>query len=495
MSEIRRMATLRSVAEFHEYVQALGVEIPLDDTLGHGVDDPLAQPYRLGDRTIGNRFAVLPMEGWDATVEGLPSDRTFRRWKRFGASGAKLIWGGEAVAVREDGRASPNELLINDANLSAIETLRTELVNEHLNRYGSTEDLYIGLQLTHSGRYSKPHDHARPEPKIVYRHPILDRRLNLADDYPLVDDDDLKRLTASFVEAAKLAFKAGYDFVDIKQCHSYLGHELLSAVDRPGEYGGSFENRTRFVRNVIAGVRSEAPGLKIGVRLNAADWRPFKPGEDGRGIPEPWPAPFPQARAGGGDSPPYPYAFGGDGTGLGVDLSEPIQLIDQFHAWGVELLCVTLGSPYYNPHFLRPALFPPTDGYKPPEDPLVGVARHIAITALLKRRRPELAFVGSGYSYLQERLAEVGRTVAARGMADFIGVGRMALSYPELPADALAGRAFDRKRVCRTFSDCTSSPRNGLPSGCYPLDPFYKNLPEAHELKRKKALWNEKTIN
>ena len=72
----------------------------------------------------------------------------------------------------------------------------------------------------------------------------------------------------------------------------------------------------------------------------------------------------------------------------------------------------TAGSPYYNPHVQRPAMFPPLDGYEPPEDPLRGVARQIRATALLKRQFPRLVFVGSAYSYLQEWLPHVG---AARG--------------------------------------------------------------------------------
>ncbi len=147
--------------------------------------------------------------------------------------------------------------------------------------------------------------------------------------------------------------------------------------------------------------------------------------------------------------------------------------------WGVQLLCVTAGSPYYVPHIQRPALFPPSDGYLPPEDPLVGVARQIDATATIKKAFPSMIIVGSGYSYLQEWLPAVGQRVLRDEKADSIGLGRMVLSYPELPADVLAGKPIDRKRLCRTFSDCTTGPRQGLVSGCYPLDPFYKSRPEA----------------
>ena len=150
-------------------------------------------------------------------------------------------------------------------------------------------------------------------------------------------------------------------------------------------------------------------------------------------------------------------------------------------------MCISAGSPYYNPHLQRPALFPPSDGYLPPEDPLVGVARHLAITADLKRYRPSLAVVGSGYSYLQEWLPHVAQAVVRSGAADFVGLGRLALSYPEMPADVLAGRPLDRKRLCRTFSDCTTAPRNGLVSGCYPLDPFTRNRRRHRSWPRSKS--------
>jgi 2,4-dienoyl-CoA reductase-like NADH-dependent reductase (Old Yellow Enzyme family) len=272
-------------------------------------------------------------------------------------------------------------------------------------------------------------------------------------------------LVDDFVIAAKRAADAGFAFVDIKHCHGYLGHEFLSAVDRPGKYGGSLENRTRFLRDIVAGIRAEAPTLEIAVRVSIYDFLPFQPGPDGVGVPA--------ARAGA-----YRYAFGGDGTGLGIDLTEPAAFLDLLRRLRIELVCSTAGSPYYNPHMQRPAAFPPSDGYLPPEDPLLGVARQIDATARIKAMFPDLVVVGSGYSYLQEWLPHVGQRVIREGKADFIGLGRMVLAYPELPADVLAGRPLARKRICRTFSDCTTAPRNGMVSGCYPLDPFYRERPE-----------------
>lgn len=470
MTTYRRVAQLKTADDFRGHLAALGITLPFDETLAHGPHAPLGQPCTVEGRTIGNRFAVLPMEGWDGTREGRPSDLTRRRWQRFGASGAKLVWGGEAVAVRPDGRANPNQLLLNEDTLADLAALREILAAEHRQRFGDTDDLLIGLQLTHSGRFARPSDKERLEPSILYHHPLLDRKFGVPADGPVLSDNDVSRLIEDFVRAARRSRRAGFDFVDLKHCHGYLGHEFLSAIDRPGRYGGNFENRTRFLREIVAGIRAEAPGLDIAVRLSASDWLPYRPGAGGRGEPEPWPA------------RPYPYAFGGDGTGLGIDLAEPRAFLDLLEALGIHLVCISAGSPYYNPHLQRPALFPPSDGYLPPEDPLLGVARLLALTAELKRHRPTLLVVGSGYSYLQEWLPHVGQAVVRAGDVDFVGLGRLMLSYPEMPADVLAGRPLDRKRLCRTFSDCTTAPRNGLVSGCYPLDPYYKQRPEAQTL-------------
>ncbi len=471
MPQFPSISSLKTVDRFVARARELGLSLPVDETLQP--DGPLAQPIRWSRGVIGNRFCILPMEGWDGTSDGLPTELVERRWRNFGLSGAKLIWGGEAVAIRHDGRANMNQLVINSANVGALAGLREMLVKTHIEHFGTADDLLVGLQLTHSGRYSKPNSKTQPEPQIVYRHPFLDERVGVSDDRSLLSDDDIKRLIDDFIRAAKWAQQAGFAFVDVKHCHGYLGHEFLSGFDRPGEFGGSFENRTRYLREIVAGIRAEAPGLDIGVRVSILDFVPFKPGADRVG-----------ERVMTGD---YRYAFGGDGTGTGINLTEPHRFFDLLEQLGIELVCTTVGSPYSNPHIQRPAAFPPSDGYLPPEDPLVGVARQIAATAEMKRRHPKLIVVGSGYSYLQDWLAHVGQAVVREGQADSIGLGRMVLSYPDLPADVLAGRDLRRKKVCRTFSDCTTAPRQGLVSGCYPLDPFYKDRPEREELQRLKG--------
>jgi 2,4-dienoyl-CoA reductase-like NADH-dependent reductase (Old Yellow Enzyme family) len=469
-----RIASLKTHADFLARFDELGITLPCDETVGSGDDSVLAASTTIDEMTIGNRFSILPMEGWDGTTDGKPTDLTHRRWHNFGISGAKLIWGGEAVAVRHDGRANPNQVMINDANLSEIESLRTGLIEKHAERFGDTSDLLVGLQLTHSGRFARPNDKAKAEPRPAQRNSALDNKLGIKDDSAVLTDDELSQLVDDFTAAAAMADKAGFTFVDIKHCHGYLGHELLSGVDREGKYGGSFENRTRFLRDIVAGVRGVAPRLKFAVRVSIFDFFPYKPGDDNIGIPDPLGDPN--------------LEFGGDGTGLGIDLAEPSKFMELLKELGIHLVCTTAGSPYYNPHIQRPAYFPPSDGYQPPEDPLVGVARQIHATAELKRKHPDMFFVGSGYTYLQDWLPGVAQAVVREGMVDSVGLGRMVLSYPDMPADILAGTVMTRKKICRTFSDCTTAPRNGIISGCYPLDPFYKAMPERTELNRiKKA--------
>ena len=477
--EIIRLGSLKHVENFQAHLQTLNLEIPYDSQIVIGAQSPLRAPLVRGPFKIGNRIAVHPMEGWDATRDGAPSENTFRRWKNFGRSGGKLVWGGEAAAVSHEGRANPNQLLISPRTEKKLAELRTGLRDEHILTTGSDDGLLVGLQLTHSGRYCRPNEHARPEPRILYHHPLLDRRLNLPSDYPLLTDSEIESIIEDFHRAALMASQLGFDFVDIKHCHGYLGHEFLSAHTRQGRYGGTFEGRTRFLREVVQGIRSLAPGLHIGVRLSAIDTVPFHrdPRQSGNG----------KSHIGVAESfddlLPYRWGFGVNPQDpTGTDLSEPEKFLSLLEQLGILLVNITAGSPYYNPHIQRPALYPPSDGYLPPEDPLVGVARQLATTRELKRRFPNLLVVGSAYTYLQDFLPNVAQAAVREGWVDFVGLGRMVLSYPEFLWDASEGNNIQRKRVCRTFSDCTTAPRNGLPSGCYPLDDYYKDSDWGAEL-------------
>ena len=495
MTHYPRIGQFKTAAALAARFAELGHPLAVDDRVLSAADgSPLAAPVTLAGRTVGNRWCIHPMEGWDANVDGTPTDLTRERWRKFGAGGAKLIWGGEAAAVRPEGRANPRQTLATPGNRRGLIELRETLVAEHDRAFGRTDDLFVGLQLTHSGRFSKPSE-AGPAPKVAYRHPLLERRFPFsAGDARVWTDAELETLIDDYVAAADVAVEAGYDFVDVKACHGYLLHEFLSARRRPGPFGGDFAGRTRLLTTIIDRIRGRHPVLPIGVRLSLYDTVPHVRGEaSGDGA----------AGDAGGESigdfavgvplrpdGPGPY---GDGFGVGnfdpltIDLAEPIRLVGVLQSLGVFAVNVTCGSPYYCPHIQRPAAFPPSDGYAPPEDPLVGVARLISATAALKRACPTMPLVGTGYTYLQDYLPHVAQAAVRAGEVDLVGLGRMVLSYPTLPADTLSGRGMVRKQVCRTFSDCTTAPRNGLVSGCYPLDPLYKGRPEAEQVKAIKA--------
>lgn len=472
-----KVAQFKSVEAFRGRLCELGLSLPADDTiLTAAQGSPLAGTWEFGGFRVGNRWCVHPMEGWDANRDGTPSEHTLRRWKNFGRSGAKLIWGGEATAVREDGRANPNQTLATPSNREGLQALLDTLRAAHQESFGETEDLLVGLQLTHSGRFCRPNG-SQLEPKIAYHHPLLDSKFHIdpANSSIVWTDDDLERLIECYVHAARLAYEVGYQFVDIKACHGYLMHEFLSAMIRPGKFGGDFEGRTRLLREIIARIRNEIPGLMVAVRLSVFDTVPYETSREvGR------PMDFQRFS-------PYLFGFGVDPSDpLKMNLSEPIQLMRDLVKLGVAAINVSCGSPYYNPHIQRPAIFPPSDGYQPPEDPLAGVCRQIDAARQCKEAVPELPFVGSGYSYLQDFLPQVAQAVVRAGWIDSVGIGRMVLSYPEMPADSLQTGELKRKHVCRTFSDCTTGPRNGLISGCFPLDPYYKGLPEFELLRQAK---------
>jgi 2,4-dienoyl-CoA reductase-like NADH-dependent reductase (Old Yellow Enzyme family) len=473
-----RVASLATPARLRARLAVLGLALPCDDATLAAPDSPLAAPLALGAGPRGalvaaNRFVVQPMEGWDGTPEGLPSELTLRRWRNFGRSGAGWIWGGEAVAVRPDGRANPRQLVISERTAPALGRLRAALVAAA--REAGRAEPVVGLQLTHSGRWSVP-EPGRRRPRVAFRHPLLDRRSEVSDDAAVLADGELPELVRDFAAAARLAEAEGFDFVDLKHCHGYLLHEFLAARVRRGPYGGpALAGRTRLSRELVAAVARAAPRLALGVRLSLFDSVPYAaPAGGGPGAPEPHPT-------------PYLFAFGADaGDPARADLSEPIAVARELVSLGVRWLNATAASPYYAPHLQRPALFPPSDGYPPPEDPLAGVARLLSAARQLKAAVPEAVVVASGWSYLQEWLPHVAQACVREGWFDAVGVGRMALAYPELPADVLAGRALDRKRICRTFSDCTTAPRVGLVSGCYPLDPFYRERPERDTLEAAK---------
>jgi NADPH2 dehydrogenase len=458
--------TLSRYFKFHS-LEALEAECRrLDLSIRLSQDlSPLFRPVSIGSLRAGNSLCIQPMEGCDGTLDGRPDELTFRRYRRFGAGGAKLIWG-EATAVIEEGRANPRQLLINEQTAPELERMLRECRQAHRESFGSDDDLVVGLQLTHSGRYS----HRRP--LLAFHDPILDPR-TLADkttgqavdaSYPLLDDDYLRRLVELYVEAARLAYRIGFQFVDVKQCHRYLLSELLAAKTRPGPYGGSVENRTRLARDIILSIKSEVPGLVIASRLNVYDGIPYRKLDDSEGEPCPW-------------EKPVLSAWGtNEGNPFEPDLTEPAWWIGEMAKLGVALVNISMGNPYASPHIIRPFEYPPPDGYETPEHPLIGVDRHMRVATELQQKFPMLPMVGSGYSYLQEFLFHAGAANLRDGRITFVGVGRAALPQPDFAHQLQESGRLDRKRICRTFSYCTAlmrSKHNELgqfATGCPPFD-------------------------
>lgn len=425
----------------------------------------LLDPIQVRGRRVGNRLCVQPMEGCDAEPDGTPGPLTLRRYQRFGAGGAKLIWG-EAAAVVPEGRANPRQLVIDDRTAPALARLLETCRSAHRAAFGSADDLLVGIQLTHSGRYS------HPRPFLAQHDPLLDRRTVIdrstgqraGPDTPLLSDDDLRRLQDRYVAAAKVAAGLGFDFIDLKQCHRYLLNELLAARTRPGDFGGAFENRTRFAREVLERIGAECPGLIRATRLNVFDGLPFAAGPDGTARAETHPDAWAATWGTSADDPMTP------------DLTEPLAYVGMLRGLGVSLVNVSMGNPYASPHLLRPFEYPPPDGYETPEHPLIGVRRHLELAARVQRAFPELPIVGSGYSWLQAFALEVGAAQVEAGRIAFVGLGRAALSQPEFGRRLIEGRPLDPKRTCRTFSYCTAlmrSKHNALgqfPTGCPPFD-------------------------
>ena len=196
----------------------------------------MSPTHRPGTRTVGNRFTALPMEGWDGTTDGGPTDLVRRRWRRFGRSGAKLIWGGEAVAVEPDGRANPNQLVISTPNRPRARRAARG-ARRGTPRCSRPHRRSAGRPAAHPLGPLEPPVRCAGSRGRLLRHPTLDARVGAGAE-SVFDDDELDRLVDRYVGGGGLAADAGFDFVDVKHCHGYLLHELLAGRDRPGRFGG-----------------------------------------------------------------------------------------------------------------------------------------------------------------------------------------------------------------------------------------------------------------
>lgn len=443
---------LSSIADLEAMNGRLGLDVDAAEEVSI-----LGEPVRAGGLSIPNSLAVHPMEGCDGDSEGRPGKLTVRRYERFAAGGAGLIWG-EATAIISEARANPRQLWLNEKSkdsFAAMAKMMREVAADSMPlgplAGGPKHKPVLVMQLTHSGRYSKPKGIARPiiPQRDPYRDqlapqpiPDTDRKSKIPDDWPIVTDEYLDKLVDDYVEAARIAFEAGFDAVDVKSCHGYLISELLACHNRPGKYGGSFENRTRFLLDVVDRIHQELGADKAVV-----------------------------TRLGIYDAIPYPYGWGVDKDDYRKpDLTEPRKLIALLQQRGVKLINATVANPYYNPHVGRPFNEPIAGGYDEPEHPLVGVARMVNLTGRIQKEFSEMAIVGTGYSWLRTLFANVGAASKTKGMVTLVGAGRMAFAYPDFAKDILTkGRMF-AKKVCVGCSACTQIMRDGGMSGCVVRD-------------------------
>ncbi|MBR3990517.1 MAG: flavin oxidoreductase/NADH oxidase [Clostridia bacterium] len=422
----------------------------LADNAATGADLPfsadisvLGESLSVGTKTAPNRLACQAMEGCDGDADGRPGELTGRRYRRFAAGGAGIIWF-EATAVMREGRANPRQLYITEENLDSFKK-QVEEIKETALRERGHEPLVI-MQATHSGRYSKPD--GTPAPIIVKHDPLLEKDTPV-DDGRIASDEYLDRVGEALVNGAVLAERAGFDGVDIKSCHRYLLSELLSANDRPGRYGGSFENRTRLLRESVKGAfAATGTGFIVTSRLNVCD-----------GVP-------------------YPSGFGVTEDGS-FDPAEPSLLVKELAGLGVKLLDITMGNPYFNPHVNRPFALGP---YEPEEHPLLGVKRVLDGTSQIKKAAPGTALICSAISYLGVAAPGVVSAYIRDGGFDVAGFGREAIAYPDFAKDILDSGEMDVRKICLCCSKCTEIMRKpGGTPGCAVRDrevylPVYREL-------------------
>ncbi|MBR2479409.1 MAG: flavin oxidoreductase/NADH oxidase [Clostridia bacterium] len=433
----------KNVLDFKNENEALGTKLPFSEDVS-----VLSESVQIGSRIAPNRLVCQAMEGCDGTSDGSPDELTIRRYHRLAEGGAGIIWF-EATAVCPEGRANPRQLWMTDSNIDSFKKIADEMREKALKSTGK-EPLII-LQATHSGRYSKPE--GTPAPIIAYNNPLFEGA-NPIDKSRIVTDEQLDRIGEGLVNTSRLAEKAGFDGVDIKCCHRYLNSELLSAYEREGRYGGSLENRTRLLRESVAGaIANCGKDFIVTTRLNVYDG--FE----------------------------YPLGFGvSKNGGTDFDPTEPMWLLAQLADMGVELVNITMGNPYFNPHVNRPYA---QGGYEPPEHPLQGVARMLHGISDLAHANPKLKLISSGLSYLGAAAPGVASAFIKDGGFEFAGFGRTILAYPDFAKDILASSELNAKKLCICCSKCTELMRNAHTPGCVVRDKLYTELYKSYKESKK----------
>ena len=448
----------RNLQDLQNKITALGLDLDLD-----GDFSAFAAPVKVGSRKTPNAIAILPMEGCDSNPDGSPSELVERRYLRYGAGGAGLLWW-EACSVVPEGRANELQMMMTQDNAGLFASLLQKVKNKAAEANGEAHKPVHILQLTHSGRYSRPYGH-KPQPLYAQRDPILDRGSGVDGSTDPVSDAYLDNLIGEYAKSAILARNAGFDGVDIKACHRYLISELLASHVRSGSYGGSFENRTRFLRDVISAVRAATgEDFIIACRFNVFD------------------------------AHPYPYGFGcaPGGDIWAFDPEEPVKLVKMLRGLGVGLMSNSAGNPYY----IYPQVTRPFDKSSmgipiPDEHPLTSIARLFSFTELIAGAAKGIPVVGNGYSWLREYAPYAGAANLKKKTCSFIGFGRLSFAYPEAARDIIVDGCLDKEKCCVACSKCTQIMRDHGRTGCVMRDqqvylPLYRSY-RAQASRREKA--------
>ncbi len=232
----------------------------------------LFSKLRMRDVDFANRIGVSPMCQYSC-VDGYANDWHFAHLASRAVGGAALVFT-EAAAVTPEGRISPQDL-------GAWSERHFEPL-ERIARFVNSQGARAGIQLAHAGRKGSTYrpgagQGAVPETAGGWR-PLAPSAIAFSDSYAKPDEltlDEIKALQSAFAIAAERAAAAGFAVIEIHGAHGYLIHEFLSPLSnrRTDAYGGSFDNRTRFLRECVAAVRRVPPErCPLFVRISSTDW-------------------------------------------------------------------------------------------------------------------------------------------------------------------------------------------------------------------------------
>ncbi len=371
--------------------------------------ETLLQPINIGPRVAQNRFFIQAMECNSEDATGNPSEETTNRYIELAKGGAGLV-SLEAITVTRESRARDNQLTIMPQNEKPL----TEFVRRV--HEANPQSLFV-FQLTHSGEISNPNFSRRvtPNPLPGYGGDLL-------------TEEDVERIMDSYVEAAKIAYSAGADGIDLKLSHGYLGCQMIRPHNsRNWKYGGSWENRSRFAFELIERIRQAVPDKNFIIGSKISAWEGF------------------------------PGGFGTEGPGSPImDLTEPIALVKGLEERGASYIIQSAGSPSITIS-------------------LTQVDKHIPYYAYLhqywakefkKALKPETVVIGSNFSVFrsgkndlcavspeESNILNYGAWCIENNVTDMIGLGRQSLADPFLPAKLAEKKEQDIK-YCRLCDAC-----------------------------------------